>query len=62
MKNTNFRVSDQYPQAEREKRKVLRPFLEKAKQDGKSAVLSFDKLINNGKPFTVDTISTYKSG
>ena len=62
LKNTNFRVSDQYPQAVREKRKVLRPFLEKAKQDGKSAVLSFDKLIINGKPFTVDTISTYKSG
>ena len=56
LKNSTFRVSDQFPQAVREKRAILKPYLDKAKKDGKSANLSFDKLIINGKSYTVDTI------
>ena len=59
LKNSPFRVSDQFPQAVREKRAILKPYLDKAKKDGKSANLSFDKLIINGKSYTVDTISKY---
>ena len=51
--NTQFRVSEQYPREIQERRKKLIPELIKAKQEGKHAVLAYDKLYINGRLHTL---------
>ena len=51
LKETSFRVSDQYPRTVQERRKALIPHLIKAKQDGKRAVFNYDKFFINGQLF-----------
>ena len=48
LRDTPFRVSDQFPKTNKERRRSLIPHLIKAKQDGKRAVLNYDKLYVNG--------------
>lgn len=55
---TNIRVSEQFPKVIQDRRKLLIPAMIKAKQDGKSAYISVDKLYINNKMYTVDTVST----
>lgn len=49
--STGIRVSDQYPKAIQERRKTLIPELIRAKNDGKNAVLNYDKLFIEGRRF-----------
>lgn len=53
---SQIRVSEQFPKLIQDKRRQLIPVLIKAKQDGKTAYLSYDKLFINNKMFTVDTL------
>lgn len=53
--NTTYRVSDQFPRVIQEKRRQLVPELKKAREEGKDAVLVYDKLVIKGprrRPFT----------
>jgi hypothetical protein len=54
---TKVRVSEQYPKVIQDRRKQLIPAMIRAKQDGKTAYVSVDKLYINNKMFTVDTVS-----
>lgn len=56
LKNSGYRVSEQFPKAIQDKRKQLIPVMIQAKQDGKTAFLSYDKLIINGTSFTVENV------
>lgn len=58
-RQSNFRVADQFPKQIQERRKRLIPAMIHAKQRGKNAVLSYDKLFINGQQFTADNISAY---
>ena len=58
LKETNFRVTEQFPKGIQEKRKILSEAMKKARDAGKTASLSFDKLYIDGKMYTVDTIAT----
>jgi hypothetical protein len=53
-----FRVAEQFPKAIQDRRRVLGDVMKKARDDGKKATLSYDKLYINGKMFTVDNIGT----
>lgn len=53
-KETPCKVSDQYPKPIQERRKKLIPHLIKAKESGKTAYLSYDKLFVNGTQYTAD--------
>lgn len=53
----SIQVREQFPKEIQERRKLLIPIMIKAKQDGKSAYLTFDKLYINNKMYTVDTAS-----
>lgn len=55
---SSYRVSDQFPKAIQDRRKLLIPTLIKAREDNKTASLSYDKLIINGKSYTVDTVAS----
>lgn len=52
LRDSEFRVSDQFPRIIQERRRQLIPELIKAKQEGKRAVLSYDKLYIEGRLFT----------
>ena len=54
---TDIRVSDQYPKAIQDRRKLLIPELIKAKQEGKTAVLNYDKLFIDGRRYIPDGTS-----
>ena len=51
LKDSQFRVSDQFPKAIQDRRKALIPHLIKAKENNKKAVLSYDKLYIDGRLF-----------
>ena len=51
LKDSQFRVSEQFPKVIQERRKTLIPHLIKAKQEGKKAVLSYDKLYIDNQLF-----------
>ncbi|KAH3892742.1 hypothetical protein DPMN_016870 [Dreissena polymorpha] len=53
---SNKRVSDQFPRAIQERRKILIPYLVKARSDGKRASLVHDKLHIDDATFTVDKL------
>lgn len=53
-----IRVSDQFPKVIQDRRKVLVPAMIKAKQAGKTAYLSYDKLYIDRKSYTGETVST----
>ncbi|KAH3837150.1 hypothetical protein DPMN_110529 [Dreissena polymorpha] len=53
---SNKRVSDQFPRAIQERRKILIPYLVKARSDGKRASLVHDKLHIDNATFTVDKL------
>ena len=55
LKDTKYRVSDQYPKAIQDRRKILIPHLIKAREDNKRAVLSYDKLYIDGCLFLGET-------
>lgn len=46
--NTPYRISEQYPRAIQEKRRQLIPDFKKAREDGKDAVIVYDKLVIKG--------------
>lgn len=54
---SNYRVSDQFPGAIQDRLKLLIPTLIKACEDSKTASWSYDKLIINGKSYTVETLA-----
>lgn len=56
LKDTDFRVKDQYPKQIAERRKVLFPVMQKARSEGKRVTLSYDKLYVNGETITVDSV------
>jgi hypothetical protein len=47
--HTDYRVSDQFPKAIQERRRRLIPELQKKRQEGYDAVLSYDKLVIRGR-------------
>ncbi|XP_053383854.1 uncharacterized protein LOC128550032 [Mercenaria mercenaria] len=51
------RVSDQFPKEIQARRKQLIPALAKAKEAGKPAYLSYDKLFIDNRRYTVETVS-----
>ena len=55
LKNSPYRVSDQYPKAIQDRRRALIPHLIKAKENNKKAVLSYDKLYIDGHLFRGET-------
>ena len=52
LKNSHYRVSDQYPKAIQNRRRALIPHLINARDSNKRAVLSYDKLYIDGDLFT----------
>lgn len=56
LKNSGYRVSEQLAKAIQDKRKQLIPMMIQAKQYGKTAFLSYDKLIINSTSFTVEQV------
>jgi chaperonin cofactor prefoldin len=57
LKDTDYRVSDQYPRAIQEKRRQLIPDLEKARKDGYEAYISYDKLVIRGRRNRVSPVA-----
>lgn len=53
LKGTEFFISEQFPKEIADRRKTLTPALRKAKQEGKQAWLSCDKLYIDSRPVTV---------
>ena len=51
LKNSPYRVSDQFPKAIQDRRRALIPHLIKARESNKKAVLSYDKLYIDGRLF-----------
>jgi hypothetical protein len=49
LQNTDYRVGDQFPRAVQEKRRRLIPELIKAREEGKDAVLVYDRLVIKGR-------------
>jgi hypothetical protein len=49
LQNTDYRVDDQFPRAVQEKLRRLIPELIKAREEGKDAVLVYDKLVIKGR-------------
>ena len=54
LKGTDFFISEQFPKEINDRRKALLPALRKAKSDGKTAWLSYDRLFVDGRPVSVD--------
>lgn len=52
-----IRVSEQFPKIIQERRRVLIPAMIKAKNDGKPAYISYDKLFINNKMYTVENVA-----
>ena len=57
-RSSGIRCSEQFPPVIQERRKSLIPAMIKAREDGKTAHLSYDKLFINNKMYTVDTVRT----
>lgn len=55
LKETDYNVSEQYPQEVKERRKVLIPIMVKARSEGKKAVLVREKLYINNVLYSPDT-------
>ena len=58
LKESQFRVTEQFPKGIQEKRKYLSEALMKARNAGRTATLSYDKLYIDGKMYTIDTVGT----
>lgn len=56
LKDSAYRVADQLPREIKERRQVLYPVMQKAKQLGKRAVMSNDKLYVDGRQITADEV------
>lgn len=56
LKNTDYRVSEQYPKTIQDRRKTLYPAFAQARRDGKRAYLSYDKLYIDGTMYTADNL------
>ena len=56
LKNSDFGVSDQFPKPIQDRRRKLIPIMIKAKNEGKRAVLSYDKLYVNNVLITADSV------
>ena len=56
LKHSNFGVGDQFPKPIQERRRKLIPIMIKAKNDGKRAVLAYDKLYVNNVLITADSV------
>lgn len=56
LRESNQRVSDQFPREIQERRRILYPELKKALDQGKRAYLSYDKLYVDGRTITVDNM------
>lgn len=54
LRHSDFSVADQYPKPIQERRRKLIPLLIKAKNEGKRAVLSYDKLYIDNVLMTAD--------
>lgn len=54
LRNTSFRVSDQYPKEIQDRRRALYPAFAQAKGQGRKAVLSYDKLYIDGNMYSVN--------
>lgn len=59
--NTNIRVKDQYPKEISERRTALYPTFKQAKDAGKNAVMSYDRLYIDGQTITIDNIPAQAS-
>ena len=58
LKGTSFRIVEQYPRFIQDRRKVLCETMKRAREAGRTASLSYDKLYIDGKVFTVDNVGT----
>ena len=56
LKHSDFGVGDQFPKPIQDRRRKLIPIMIKAKNDGKRAVLAYDKLYVNNVLITADSI------
>ena len=56
LKNSTYGVGDQFPKVIQDRRRKLVPLMIKAKNEGKRAVLSYDKLYINNVMVTADSI------
>lgn len=54
----DFRVSDQFPKAIQDRRKILGDVMMKAREDGKDAYISYDKLFINRRMYTVENVAS----
>jgi len=52
LRDTNYNVSEQYPQEVKDRRKQLIPIMLQARKEGKAAVLVRDKLYINNKLYS----------
>lgn len=62
LQGSNFRITDQFPREIQERRRILYPEFKRARDQGRSAVLSYDKLFIEGRLITADSITTIPSG
>ena len=58
LKNTNYWMQEDFPAEIKERRNVLRPVMNAARQQKKHAVLNVDQLLIEGKSYTVKTLSS----
>ena len=58
LKGSKYLVHEQFPKVINDRRKVLYPYLKKAKLDGKRASLNRDDLYIDGKKYTVENVFT----
>lgn len=56
LKNSTFRVADQFPREIKERRQVLYPIMQKARENGKRVTMSYDKLYINNRVVTADDV------
>ena len=55
-RDTNYRVSEQFPKEIQERRRILYPEMRKAQAEKRRVVMSYDKLYVDGRTITADSI------
>ena len=58
LKGSDYRVVEQLPKGIQDRRRILGESMKKARDAGKTASLSYDKLYIDGKVYTVDNITS----
>lgn len=58
LKNSDFRVADQYPREIKERRKVLYPVMQRVRERGRRVTMTYDRLYIDGRLVTADDVKS----